>query len=98
MNPGILFRKKSAMSSWGLPWLNGGEEHAYCAVRNTTGKATASATLVRALLACLRGAVREAAVADLKINGHSIDEPGLWAVVESHSRPGTVAGRPARRS
>ena len=53
----LLFRKKTPMNNEGIPWLKGAEEHAFTAKRNTTGRAAVSAILVRALLACLDGAV-----------------------------------------
>ncbi|MEW5869900.1 MAG: hypothetical protein AB1894_11535 [Chloroflexota bacterium] len=56
----LLFRKKSPLSAEGLPWLRGAEEHEFTAKRNTTGRASVSAILVRALIACLDGAVEYA--------------------------------------
>lgn len=53
----LLFRKKTPMNDEGIPWLRGSEEHTCTAKRNVTGRAVASAVLVRALLACLDRAV-----------------------------------------
>ncbi len=54
MEVSLLFRKKSAFTDDGLPWLAGSERSAHwCAARNTTGEAGVSAILIRALLAAL---------------------------------------------
>jgi len=78
----LLFRKKSPLSDEGLPWLRGAEEHEFTAKRNTTGRAVISAILVRALLACLEGAVEYA-------ESDGVDN--VIARVRSTSTPGSYA-------
>jgi len=56
----LLFRKKSPLTEEGLPWLRGAFEHEFTAQRNASGRAVVSALLVRSLLACLDGAVKDA--------------------------------------
>jgi MoxR-like ATPase len=91
MNTGILFRKKSPLHEWGIPWLRGGQEHTHTAKRNATGSASVSAILVRALLSCLSGAVKLAFKTDTQVpDGGS--RQALWATVESHSSPGAMGG------
>jgi hypothetical protein len=60
MNISLLFRKRTALTEDGFPWLDVGEVHAYPARRNPTGVARVSAILVRALAACMEGNVLEA--------------------------------------
>ncbi len=91
MNTGILFRKKSPLTDWGMPWLKGGEEHTHTASRNSTGKASVSALLARALVACVSGAVESAALGTLDFSpeaGSLMSQRGILAHVESHSQPG----------
>lgn len=78
----LLFRKKSPLSDEGLPWLRGAEEHEFTAKRNTTGRAVISAILVRALIACLEGAVEYA-------ESDGVDN--VIARVRSTSTPGSYA-------
>ena len=54
MDVSLLFRKKSALTDDGLPWLAGSERSAHwCAARNTSGEAGVSAILIRAIQAAL---------------------------------------------
>lgn len=54
MDIGLLFRKRHALTEEGLPWLRGDERGAWCARRNTTGEAGASAILIRAVQAAVQ--------------------------------------------
>ena len=85
MQVSLLFRKKTPLTRWGLPWLNGAETHPYPARRNHTGQAVISAILVRALLAGLEGRLAHAAAL--------APEEGAGVVVQvaSHSRPGLTS-------
>lgn len=78
MDTALLFRKRTPLTEDGLPWLRGGEEHPFTAARNTSGSATLSAILARALLAALDGMVQAAT--------HFTS--GVYANVTSKSRPG----------
>jgi hypothetical protein len=79
----LLFRKKTPMAEEGIPWLRGAEEHTFTAKRNTTGRAVASAVLVRSLLACLERAVLYAEV--------DLASGDVLARVRSSSTPGSQA-------
>ena len=78
----LLFRKKAPLTEDNLPWLKGAETHSFTAKRNTSGSASVSAILVRALLACLDGAVEYA-------ESDGLDN--LAARVRSSSTPGSFA-------
>jgi MoxR-like ATPase len=80
----LLFRKRSPLSEEGLGFISGCEEHTHIAKRNTTGRACASAILVRSLVACLEGKVREASSGT--IQGYA----QLDALVQSSSTPGKI--------
>jgi MoxR-like ATPase len=79
----LLFRKRTPLSDDRIPWLRGAEEHTWTARRNSTGKGTVSAILVRALLSTMDGSVLEAQRCSSADHVH--------AVVRSHTRPGTAA-------
>lgn len=81
MNIDLLFRKRTPLAEWGLPWLCGGELHPWTARRNPNRQAVASAILVRALLSALEGSILSAGL----LRG------GLEATVASHSRLGAAA-------
>ncbi len=81
MNISLFFRKKSAMTDWGLPFIRGAEEHEFTAKRNTTGLAKASAQLVRALVAAITGQVTE--IRPVQVNG----KPGVSLMARRHSKP-----------
>ena len=79
MDTYLLFRKKAPLTEDNLPWLKGADTHTFTAKRNTSGSASVSAILVRALLACLDGAVEYAEIAGTD---------RLVARVRSSSSPG----------
>jgi len=56
-NTTLLFRNRSPLKE--ANWLRGSLEHAHCAKRNTSGRASLSAILARALLAALEGNVTQ---------------------------------------
>jgi MoxR-like ATPase len=80
MNVDLLFRKRTPLSEWGLPWLRGGETHPWIARRNPTREAVASAILVRSLLSALEGSILSA----------DLLSDGVEAAVNSHSRAGVT--------
>jgi MoxR-like ATPase len=81
----LLFRKRSPLEEEGLGFLLGCEEHTRTARRNRTGRASSSATLLRALLSCLEGKVLEA------WTGSISGKVQLDARVQSSSLPGGVS-------
>lgn len=81
MNVDLLFRKRTPLTEWGLPWLRGGETHPWAANRNPNGEACVSAILVRSLLSALDGGLSRAQRWNY----------GVSAAVASHSRAGYSA-------
>ena len=68
----LYFAKKSPLTKDGLPWLRGLGVLSFTAKRNTSGSASVSAILVRALLAHGRGeAIRESLC-------RAVDEAYYW--------------------
>jgi MoxR-like ATPase len=80
----LLFRKRSPLTEEGLEFICGCEEHSLCARRNTSGRAAASAILLRALRACLEGNVVEAWTGNVGTSRH------IEAQVRSTSTPGSI--------
>jgi MoxR-like ATPase len=81
----LLFRKRSPLEEEGLGFLLGCEEHTCTARRNRTGRASSSATFLRALLSCLEGKVLEA------WTGSVSGKVQLDARVQSSSIPGGIS-------
>ena len=86
MNVHTLFGSKQPLTDWGAGWLKGGLEHANLAVRNTTGKASLSGTLAKALIAALSGKINSALACNLLLDGRG--QRGYYAEASSHSNPG----------
>ena len=81
----LLFRKRSSLKDEGLDFITGCEVHSEVAKRNTSGRASASAILIRGLLACLEGYVIEV------WTGMVGSEFQLDALVRSHSAPERIS-------
>ncbi len=65
MDTSLLFRKRSALTEEGLPWLRADERSAaWCARRNLTGEAGVSAILIRAVQA----AAQHHAICDVRFS------------------------------
>ena len=81
MNVDLLFRKRTPLTEWGLPWLRGGETHPWAARRNPNREACVSAILVRSLLSALEGSILSA----------DLLRDGVEAGIASHRCAGATA-------